>query len=294
MGIFYMVREKQEVIIESFGRYVKTVQEPGLKFKWPWPFQTVARRVPTNMLQDHADLSTKTKDDIFVTIPVKVHMQISDTKKFSYSSRDPFEQVRSRVTAVMKQLTSGMEFAELYQARETLSVHMQEKIGKEIEEMYGIKIVDVIVDEPQAPQEIQVAYNNVKASEREATAKINRAKADKEAAILQAEGRKEELRLDGEGVAEQRSAIFRNYAEQFNALASKGLTPEMAQQTILLAMANDTVRDAAKNGNVILTTNNPNEIISQVQALGERLMKPSGHDAPSLRSGKSGGTAQPG
>lgn len=270
----YHVKEKEEVIIESFGKYVKTTTSPGLKLKLPWPFQRVANHIPTDIFQDQANLETKTSDDIFVSIPIKMHLQVFDSKKFQYNSSDPEEQVKSRITAAMKQLTSKMDFADLYQAREKLSEQVREKVGSEIEELYGVKIVDVIVDEPQAPAEIQSAYNNVKASEREATAKLNNAKAEKQAAILRAEGRKEELRLDGEGVAEQRNAIFKNYAEQFNALAEKGLTPDQAQQTILLAMANDTLRDAAKNGNVIITTSNSGEILAEIQTLGKTLAKP--------------------
>ena len=262
------------MLIESFGRYVKTVQKPGLNFKWPWPFQSIARKIATDVHQSKDDLRTKTKDDIFVTIPIKMHTQITDSKKYYYNSNNPGEQVQSRITAAMKQLTSSLDFAELYQARETLSEQVRERVGKELEDLYGVKIVDVIVDEPQAPAEIQTAYNSVKASEREATAKLNNAQAEKQSAILRAEGRKEELRLDGEGVAEQRSAIFKNYASQFNKLAEEGLTSDMAQHTILLAMANDTLRDAAKHGNVIITTGNSNEILGQIQALGKTLAKP--------------------
>ena len=274
MAFIYTVGEKEELIIESFGKYVKTITAAGLKVKLPWPFQTIAKRVSTEIYQSRDDLRTKTKDDIFVTIPIKMHLQVFDSKKYHYNSNNPDEQVQSRITAAMKQLTSKMDFAELYQARELLSEQVREKVGKEIEDLYGVKIVDVIVDEPQAPAEIQTAYNNVKASEREATAKLNNAEAEKKSAILRAEGRKEELRLDGEGVAEQRSAIFKNYAEQFNKLNAQGLTEEMAQQTILLAMANDTLRDAAKNGNVIITTSNSSDILSQIQALGKTLAKP--------------------
>lgn len=270
---FYNVDEKEEVIIESFGKYVKTVKAAGLKGKLPWPLQSVARRVPMGIQQHVDNLKTKTKDDIFVTVPIKMHLQVTDSKKYHYNSYNPNEQVKSRVTAAMKQLISGLDFAELYQARETLSDKVREKVGKEVEELYGVSIVDVIVDEPQAPEEVQKAYNNVKASEREATAKLNNARAEKEAAILRAEGRKEELRLDGEGVAEQRNAIFKNYAEQFNALAAKGLSPDQAQQTILLAMANDTLRDAAKSGNVIISSANSADILAQIQALAKTLAK---------------------
>lgn len=268
------VREKQEVIIESFGKYEKTIKTPGLRLKAPWPFQTVAERVPTALQEFKEDLATKTKDNIFVTVPIKMHLEVYDSKKFHYESDNPLKQVMSRVAATVKQLTSNMDFAELYQARQTISDQVRDNVGKEIETLYGMKLVDVIVDEPHAPQDLQQKYNNVKGSEMERQTMLNMAEAEKKRMILEAEGRKEAQRLDGEGIAAQRSAIFENYAQQFNKLAKEGLTQEMAHQVITLAMQNDTVRDAAKGGNVIITTANANDVLSQMQALGKTLTKP--------------------
>ena len=66
------------------------------------------------------------------------------------------------------------------------------------------------------------------------------------------------------------------YAEQFNNLAKKGMSPDMAHEVITLAMALDTTRDAAEKGNVIISTTNPNELVSQLQGLGKTLTKPAG------------------
>ncbi|MEZ0224202.1 MAG: SPFH domain-containing protein [Alphaproteobacteria bacterium] len=268
------VKEKQEVIIESFGKYVKSIKEAGLRLKAPWPFQSVAERVSTALYEMKEDLQTKTKDDIFVTLPIKMHLQIDDVKKYHYESNDPMKQVMSRVAATVKQLTSQMDFAELYQARQTISDKVRENVGKEIEHLYGVKLVDVIVDEPHAPAEIQASYNNVKASERNMLATKNNAEANKINIIAEAEARKEAQRLDGEGIAAQRSAIFANYAQQFNKLAKEGLTEDMAHQIITLAMQNDTIRDAAKGGNVIITSADANDVLSKMQALGKTLTKP--------------------
>lgn len=268
------VKEKQEVLLESFGKYVKTVKEPGLRFKLPWPFQTVAEKVPTSLMEMKEDLATKTKDNIFVTVPIKMHLQVEDSKKFHYDSDNPLKQVMSRVAATVKQLTSNMDFAELYQARQTISDQVRENVGKEIEQLYGMKLVDVIVDEPHAPEDLQRKYNNVKGSEMERQTMLNMAEAEKKRMILEAEGRKEAQRLDGEGIAAQRSAIFENYAQQFNKLAKEGLTQEMAHQVITLAMQNDTIRDAASKGNVIITNGDANDVLSRMQALGKTLTKP--------------------
>lgn len=269
--MLYTVKEKQEALIEQFGQYRKTIKSAGLKFKAPWH---KVRRVPTDVRLWKEPLKTKTADDIFVTIPINMRVQVMDTEKFLYATNDPEGNIKVDVAAAVKQMGSGMQFADLFKERESISHNVLEKVGQQILDQYGVKLIEVIVDEPQATSELQASYDSRKASENRAVVQLNEARASKEAAILRAEGRKEELRLDGEGIAAQRKAIFENYAEQFNQLAAKGLTQEQAHQVITLAMANDTVRDAAKSGNVILTTTNAADTLAQMQALGKSLREP--------------------
>lgn len=272
MGFLLFVQEKEEVIIQTFGKFTKAIKEPGMHLIMPW--QNVAARVGMELKQAEDTLSTKTKDDIFVSIPIKMHLQVVDAKKFVYDSNKPIEQVMARVNATVKQLVSGMEFIELYQTREQISEMARDKVGKEIENLYGIRLIDVIVDEPHADAKAMASFSGVKESERNKLAAQNDAAASKLRIIADAEAHKESLRLHGEGIAEQRAAIFANYAEQFNNLAKKGLSPEMAHEVITLAMALDTTRDAAEKGNVIVTTTNASELLGQMQTLGKTLTKP--------------------
>src|SRR4051812_13469254 len=117
---FYKVREKQEVILERFGKFVSVKQEPGLKFKLPFRFLKVAARIPTDVTQLEVNMNTKTSDNIFAAVPTILHLQVVDAKKFHYNADRPYQQATDKIVAVMKQLTSNMEFAHLYQARETL------------------------------------------------------------------------------------------------------------------------------------------------------------------------------
>lgn len=249
-----IVKEKQDVIIQSFGKYVKTVNKPGLKFKLPWPFQNVDSRIPTAKIESKEALKTKTKDDIFVELPIKMHMEVEDSQKFRYEAKDPLQQAMSRIAATVKQQASQMEFADLFSSREEISANVREKVGEELKNLYGIRLVDVIVDEPQAPKEIQDSYNQVKTSQRQRMAAENEAEAKKILTIADAQARREALKLDGEGIAAQRAAIFKNYSDQFNELAKNGMTHDQAHEVIMSAMANDTIRDAAKHGNVILSS----------------------------------------
>lgn len=293
MSFIFTVKEKEAVIIQSFGKYVKTITDPGITVIPPW--QNIAARIDLSLRQAEETLSTKTKDDIFVAIPIKMHLQIADAKRYHYDSDKPIDQVKARVAATVKQLVSGMDFIELYQTREQISELARQKVGKEIEDLYGMKLVDVIVDEPHANQTAMNSFSSVKEAERNKLAAQNDSEAIKMRIIAEAEARKEALRLHGEGIAEQRAAIFSNYAEQFNKLAKQGMSPEMAHEVITLAMALDTTRDAAEKGNMIVTTTNAADLISQMQTLGKTMTKPMAsapHNdnsaAPAIRPPKAG------
>ena len=42
LSITYVVDEKNQVFILQMGKAVRTVQQPGLYFKVPWPIQTIS------------------------------------------------------------------------------------------------------------------------------------------------------------------------------------------------------------------------------------------------------------
>jgi regulator of protease activity HflC (stomatin/prohibitin superfamily) len=293
---FYKVEEQQAVILERFHKFNSVVDSAGLKGKLPGKFLKVAARIPLDITQREVNLQTKTSDNIFASVPTTLHLQVVDAYKFHYKSDRPYEQAESKITAVMKQLTSNMEFAHLYQARESLGNDVRDKVGKDIEDLYGLKIIDVIVDQPVAPPSVQQAYNSAKSSEQVAISTLNAAQANKQAAILNAEARKEELRLDGEGVAEQRGAVFQNFAVQVNQLVKDGIPMEKALETTLQIMQLDTLREVGKSGNVVITTldgkDNKDNNLAQMQAALKAFVQ-KGDDQPSAPTSNRPAPPQP-
>src|SRR3954469_21055730 len=131
MSYLYKVHEKQAVILERFGKFNSVKDAAGLKLKTP--FLRVAARVPLNITQHEFKLETKTKDNIFTSVPTILHLQVVDAKKFHYTAGgDPYEQAGSKIVQAMKQLTSGMDFDQLYQVRETLGNEVRDRVGKDI------------------------------------------------------------------------------------------------------------------------------------------------------------------
>ena len=69
-SMFYTVKQRQEALITSFGKHVGTTETPGFKMKAPWPFQVVEKKIPTDLQQVEEMLDTKTKDNLFVGLPI--------------------------------------------------------------------------------------------------------------------------------------------------------------------------------------------------------------------------------
>ena len=92
----YTVRTYTAGIVERFGKYNR-IARPGLQFLVPW-CETV-RFIDLQVRQAVVNVETKTKDNVFVTIPVSVQYQVVEAKVFDayYKLSDPQRQIESYV-----------------------------------------------------------------------------------------------------------------------------------------------------------------------------------------------------
>jgi len=92
----YTVRTYSAGVVERFGKFNR-VARPGLQFLLPW-CETV-RLVDLQVRQAVVNVETKTKDNVFVTIPVSVQYQVVEAKVFDayYKLSNPQSQIESYV-----------------------------------------------------------------------------------------------------------------------------------------------------------------------------------------------------
>jgi hypothetical protein len=74
LGSFFTVKTAQVAVITRFGKFLRAA-EPGLNWKWPL-IDTVAGRVSLRVNQISLTMETKTKDNVFVTIPISVQNRV--------------------------------------------------------------------------------------------------------------------------------------------------------------------------------------------------------------------------
>src|SRR5579863_6910585 len=77
-GSFFTVSTAQVAVITRFGKF-RRVAEPGLNWKWPI-IDTIAGRVSLRVNQINLTMETKTKDNVFVTIPISMQNRVRPEK----------------------------------------------------------------------------------------------------------------------------------------------------------------------------------------------------------------------
>jgi regulator of protease activity HflC (stomatin/prohibitin superfamily) len=94
-GSFFTVNTAQVAVITRFGKFLR-VAEAGLNWKTPY-FDTVSGLVSLRVNQITLTMETKTKDNVFVTIPISVQNRVRPEKAFDayYKLTNPTQQIQS-------------------------------------------------------------------------------------------------------------------------------------------------------------------------------------------------------
>ena len=271
-SMLYIVRGKTAAVLETFGRPHQTATQPGLRIKLPWPITIVVARVNMQLLQISSNVSVKTQDNAFMTVPVTVHYKAIDTPegpvRAHYELENPELQINSYILNNVRQTVSGMEMVELYANRDSMETQVQELLSGKFHR-YGYVIENVLVDEPQPSQEVEDSFNRVIASIRLKEAARNEAEATRIKLVGEAKAEAESKRLQGQGMAEMREAVARGLEESMNTMRHAGLSPEQAIAFLNETNRLDTITNASAHGNMIIMDAGENKDFAKMMAAVE-------------------------
>jgi regulator of protease activity HflC (stomatin/prohibitin superfamily) len=274
--MFYVVKGKTAVILETFGRPHTQAVFPGLRVKWPYPITSIVARVNLQLQEIHADVSVKTSDNAFMTLPVKVQYRASEegtgAVKAHYELEAPEKQITSYVLNNVRQTASGMEMTELYANRDAVEEQVQTALSEQFAR-FGYVIENVLVDEPQPSVEVREAFNKVIASKRLMEAARNEAEATRIKLVGAAQAEAESKKLQGEGMAQMREAIARGLEEAMKTMAKAGLSSEQAVQLLTDTNRIDAITSAASHGNTIIIDAGANRDMASTAAMLDSIRK---------------------
>lgn len=248
LGSFFTVNTAEVAVVTRFGKFL-SVAHPGLNWKWPFIDQ-VAGRVSLRVNQLALTMETKTKDNVFVTIPISVQYRVRPEKVFDafYKLSNPEDQIRSYVEQVILGHVPGMTLDDVFASQSSIAAAVRKELDADMSD-FGYEIVNVLVTDIVPDPKVKSAMNDINAAQREQVAATARGEAEKILVVKKAEAEAESKALQGQGIANQRKAIIdglQSSIEQFQRNVGDTSTSEV-MQLVLVTQYFDMLKSIGEN-----------------------------------------------
>jgi len=263
LGSFFTVSTAQVAVITRFGKFLR-VAEAGLNWKRPF-FDSVAAVVSLRVNQITLTVETKTKDNVFVTIPISVQNRVRPEKVYDayYKLADPQPQIESYVEQVILGHVPGMTLDEVFASQSSIAAAVKKELDTDMTG-FGYEIVNVLVTDIVPDAKVKSAMNDINAAQREQVAANARGEAEKILVVKKAEAEAESKALQGQGIANQRKAIIEGLQasiEQFQKVV-EGASAKEVMQLVMVTQYFDTLKSIGESDrtNTLFLSHSPGAV----------------------------------
>lgn len=270
-GSFFTVQTAEAAVVTRFGQFLRCAG-PGLNFKLPF-IEAIQGRVSLRVEQIELTMETKTRDNVFVTIPISVQTQVRPEKVYEafYSLADPTAQIRAYVEQVVLGHVPGMTLDEVFASQTSIAQAVKQELDTDMAG-FGFQIVNVLVTDIVPDTKVKAAMNDINAAQREQVAANARGEAEKILVVKKAEAEAESKALQGQGIANQRKAIIEGLSTSIESFqkALGTATAEDVMQLVLITQYFDTLKSIGENDktNTLFLSHTP----GAVQDIGDQIM----------------------
>jgi regulator of protease activity HflC (stomatin/prohibitin superfamily) len=280
---FFQVRTAEAVVIQRMGKFNR-VATAGINFKLPWLDQ-IASRIDLRVQQLALDVETKTKDNVFVKMPVSVQYHVIPEKVYEafYKLANPKQQISSYVFNVILGHVPKMNLDDAFLQQSDIAIAIKEGLD-DVMRTYGYAIDQALVTDIEPDEKVKAAMNDINAAQREQVAASARGEAEKILKVKQAEAEAQSKALQGQGIANQRKAIIEGLKDSVEAFskAVEGSTPKDVMMLVLVTQYLDTMKEIGANdrSNTILLSHSPAAVSDLFRQMQDAVMI--GHKAADL------------
>jgi regulator of protease activity HflC (stomatin/prohibitin superfamily) len=270
LGCFFTVKQQTRVIIERFGKYVRTAT-PGLNFKIPY-IESIVQRVSLRVQQLIVEVDTKTLDNVFVKLIVAVQFRVVEGSEADsyYKLQDHVEQIKSYVLDVVRAKVPRMNLDEVFEKKDDVGTAVKSELDVSMK-IYGFEIPNALVTDVNPADNVKAAMNEIQTQRRLQDAASAKGEANKILVVKNAEAEAESKRLQGEGIAKQRRAIVDGLRESIAAFTDKigSVNEHEVLNLVLMTQYFDTLKEIgiSAGSKVILTPHAPGGMTDMTEQL---------------------------
>lgn len=230
----YKVGIDEKGVVLRFGKHSATT-DPGLRYHFPWPFETVFKPKVTEVKRieigfrtidpgppaRYRDVSQEslmlTGDENIVDLDFIVQYRIVDPVKYLFNVRNIVQTLRSAAEAAIRETTGGRKIDE---ALTTGKFRLQEDTRKLLQEVLdkyetGLKVVAVQLQDVNPPKDVVASFKDVASAREDRQRLIREAQAYQSDLLPKARGQAAAIIHQAGGYAEEKERRARGDAQRF-------------------------------------------------------------------------------
>jgi membrane protease subunit HflK len=214
----FQVDAQEEAVIFRLGKYQTTVG-PGLHMHFP-PFDKKVQRNVTRTRSYHLESHMLTRDENIVDLSLTVQFFVKDLKDSVLNLANAESALEDATQSALRHEVGGTDMnSVLTDGQEELQIQVKERLQDLLDDYgSGLQVVQVSMRRPQAPKEVQNAFDDVVRAKEDRERLINEARAYENAIVLEAEGKAQRMLEDAEAYKIERTERSEGEASRFTAL----------------------------------------------------------------------------
>jgi membrane protease subunit HflK len=270
----YFIQPNQHGVVLTFGKYTRTDELPGPKWRAPWPIQSVKvvdvmmeRRIQIGFSsQDkgftqsqngnvHNESLMLTGDENIVDINFVVLWRVANAKDYLYSIRDPEDTIAMVAASTMREIIGQNKIQPiLTDARTKIQSDARVLMQKLLDEYNsGVTINNVQLQKVDPPAAVVDAFNEVQRARQTKETLKNQAETYRNEIIPVAKGQAEKMRQEAEAYKQQIVKRAEGDASRFNSiLAAYRNAPEVTSDRMYL----ETMEEILQNTKTVILGSN--------------------------------------
>lgn len=257
-GSIKIIKQGEEALVETLGRYDGKKLEPGLNFITPFLSQVAFQDTIREKVLEIPPQNCITRDNVSITVDAVVYWRIMNMERAYYKVQNLHA---AMVNLVLTQIRSELGKLELNQTF-TARTEVNEMLLRELDiatSPWGVKVTrvelrDIVPSKTvQGAMELQMSAERKKqaailTSEGEREAVINSARGEAEAQIIEAEARQKAAILEAEAQQKQQILKAQGTAAAMEIIAKKLKDDPSSAKAIQFLMAQNYLEMGMKIG----------------------------------------------